>query len=386
MLSKFAYLVIGVDKALEDILITGLRNKINKLKSSSNNHTPPVVSLKITNECNLRCLHCSSDSGLPLRNELTLKEIQNLIDDLKRAGVKRVTLSGGEPTIRKDFWDILQHLYDADIQVSLFTNGSFLDRRFVERLSKFSVSGVRISIDGGVPNTHDKIRVADGSFSRAVNAVRLCRETELMVIIVSVIMKNNFSEIREIIQLAEKNCVPAYFRRFHPVGRGLRNIHLMPLPEELKAATSIIGSYYGEDLIREMINYLELVGGWCYIGSRMSIESDGNIVLCPSLPHVMGNIRENSVNEVWDRIKNSKLCNMIRERKITGKCGNCPYIKICGGGCRADAYGLTGDILSEDPLCWNQPSESSLPILNALIMASAAFYESSCVDLYEKER
>jgi len=377
--------VIGVDKALEDILIAGLRDKISKLQSISHNHTTPVVSLKITNECNLKCLHCSSDSGLPLRNELTLTEIRNLIDDLARIGVKRVTLSGGEPTIRKDFWDVLRYLDDADIQVSLFTNGFFLDRNFVGRLSEFSVSGVRISIDGGVPSTHDKIRVFEGSFSRAVNAVRLCREAGLMVIIVSVIMKNNFSEIRKIIQLAEKNRVPAYFRRFHPVGRGLRNMHLMPIPEALKAATSIIGSYYGEDLIREMINYLELVGGWCYIGSRMSIEPDGNVVLCPSLPHVMGNIRETSVNEVWNRIRNSKVCNMIRERKITGKCGNCPYIKICGGGCRADAYGLTGDILSEDPLCWNQPSESSLPILNALIMASAAFYESSYIDLYERE-
>nr|MDO8082207.1 radical SAM protein [Candidatus Freyarchaeota archaeon] len=374
-----------MDKALEDILIAGLRDKISKLQSISHNHTTPVVSLKITNECNLKCLHCSSDSGLPLRNELTLTEIRNLIDDLARIGVKRVTLSGGEPTIRKDFWDVLRYLDDADIQVSLFTNGFFLDRNFVGRLSEFSVSGVRISIDGGVPSTHDKIRVFEGSFSRAVNAVRLCREAGLMVIIVSVIMKNNFSEIRKIIQLAEKNRVPAYFRRFHPVGRGLRNMHLMPIPEALKAATSIIGSYYGEDLIREMINYLELVGGWCYIGSRMSIEPDGNVVLCPSLPHVMGNIRETSVNEVWNRIRNSKVCNMIRERKITGKCGNCPYIKICGGGCRADAYGLTGDILSEDPLCWNQPSESSLPILNALIMASAAFYESSYIDLYERE-
>jgi radical SAM protein with 4Fe4S-binding SPASM domain len=299
-------------------------------------------------------------------------------------GVKRVTLSGGEPTIRKDFWDILRYLDDKDIQVSLFTNGFFLDRSFVERLSKFNVSGVRISIDGGIPNTHDKIRVFEGSFSRAVNAVRLCREEELMVLIVSVIMKNNFSEIRKIIQLAEKSHVPAYFRRFHPVGRGLRNIHLMPRSEDLKTATSIIGSYYGENLIKEMIKYLELVGGWCYIGSRVSIEPDGNVVLCPSLPYVMGNIRENSINEVWNRIKESKLCNMIRERKITGKCGDCSYIKICGGGCRADAYGLTGNMLSEDPLCWNNPSKLSFPILNALIMASIAFYESSCIDLYER--
>jgi len=244
---------------------------------------------------------------------------------------------------------------------------------------------VRISIDGGTPDTHDKIRAFKGSFSRAVNAVRLCREEGLMVIIVSVIMKNNFQEIREIIQLAEENHVLAYFRRFHPVGRALKNIHLMLNSEELKAATSIIGSYYGENLIREMLKYLELVGGWCYIGSRMCIEPDGNVVLCPSLPYVMGNIRENSVNEIWNRIKKSNLCNMIRERKITGKCSKCSQIKICGGGCRADAYGLTGDILSEDPLCWNESSNISLPILNALIMASAAFYESSCIDLYEKE-
>lgn len=374
-----------MDKAIEDILIAGLHNKISKLKSTNHNHTVPVISLKITNECNLKCLHCSADSGLPLPNELTLKEIQNLIDDLARIGVKRVTLSGGEPTIRKDFWDILRYLDDKDIQVSLFTNGFFFNRSFVGRLSKFSVSGVRISIDGGVPSTHDKIRVFEGSFSRAVNAVRLCREEELVVIIVSVIMRNNFSEIRKIIQLAEKNHVPAYFRRFHPVGRGLRNIHLMPLSEELKAATSIIGSYYGEDLVKEMIKYLELVGGWCYIGSRMSIEPDGNVVLCPSLPYVMGNIRENSINEVWNRIKESNVCNMIRKREITGKCSNCPHINICGGGCRADAYGLTGEMLSEDPLCWNKPSESSLPVLNALIMASIAFYESSYIDLYERE-
>ncbi len=373
--------MISVDDRIKEILITGLRNKINKLKTGNPGFTIPVVSLKITNECNLKCLHCSSDSGLPLHNELTLKEIQNLIDQLTQIGVKRVTLSGGEPTIRKDFWDILRYLDNAGIQVSLFTNGFFLNRRFVDGLNNLNVSGVRISIDGGVLVTHDKIRGLNGSFSRAIKAVELCSEAGLMVVIVNVIMKNNLSEIRKIINLAEKNHVPAYFRRFHPVGRGLKNLHLMPSPEELKDATLIIGSYYGEDLIREMINYLELVGGWCYIGNRMCIEPDGNVVLCPSLPHVMGNVRENSINEIWNKIKNSKICDMIRERRIAGKCGNCSYLKVCGGGCRADAYGLTGDILSEDPMCWNQPNQSSLPILNALIMASAAFYESSYVDL-----
>ena len=133
--------MIGVDKTLEEILIKGLRDKISKLKSVSHNYTIPVVSLKITNECNLKCLHCSSDSGLPLRNELTLEEIQNLIGELAQIGVKRVTLSGGEPTIRKDSWDILGYLDDADIQVSLFTNGFFLDRRFVARLSDLNVRG-----------------------------------------------------------------------------------------------------------------------------------------------------------------------------------------------------------------------------------------------------
>ncbi|MFB0560137.1 MAG: radical SAM protein [Candidatus Lokiarchaeia archaeon] len=370
-----------MDKTLEEILIKGLQDKISKLKSVSHNYTIPVVSLKITNECNLKCLHCSSDSGLPLRNELTLEEIQNLIGELAQIGVKRVTLSGGEPTIRKDFWDILDYLDGEDIQVSLFTNGFFLDRRFVARLSDLNVSGVRISIDGGVAGTHDKIRGVEGSYTRAIKAVKRCSEAGLMVVIVSVIMINNFSEIRKIIQLAERNHALAYFRRFHPVGRGLKNMHLMPSPEDLKNATSIIGCYYGEDLIREMINYLELVGGWCYIGNRICIEPDGNVVLCPSLPYVMGNIRKISMKEVWNKIKNSKICDMIRERRIAGKCGNCSYIKVCGGGCRADAYGLTGDILSEDPLCWNQPNESSLPILNALIMASTAFYESSYMDL-----
>jgi len=376
--------VIRVDKALEDMLIAGLRDKIRKIKSSNPGSVKPVVSLKITNECNLRCLHCSSDSGLPLRNELSLEEIQGLIDDLAKIGVRRVTLSGGEPTIRKDFWEILQYLSDKDIQVSLFTNGFFLNRRFVDRLSSFSVSGVRISIDGGLARTHDGIRGFEGSFSRAVEAVKLCREAGLMVLIVSVIMKSNFHEIERIIQLAERNHVPAYFRRFHPVGRGLRNIHLMPSREELKAATSIIESYYGEELTREMINYLKLVGGWCYIGNRLCIEPDGKVVLCPSLPYVMGNVRESSISEVWNRIKNSEVCAVIRERRITGKCGSCPHIGVCGGGCRADAYGLTGDILSEDPLCWNPPTESTLPILNAIIMASAAFYESAYMDLRKR--
>ncbi|MHA1604399.1 MAG: radical SAM protein, partial [Candidatus Freyarchaeota archaeon] len=80
-----------MDKALEDMLIAGLRDKIKKIKSSNPGSVKPVVSLKITNECNLRCLHCSSDSGLPLRNELSLEEIRDLIDDLAKIGVRRVT-------------------------------------------------------------------------------------------------------------------------------------------------------------------------------------------------------------------------------------------------------------------------------------------------------
>ncbi|PMP90191.1 MAG: radical SAM/SPASM domain-containing protein [Caldisphaera sp.] len=344
---------------------------------------PFLIVWNMTNMCNLNCLHCYQKAGKPTPDELTLEEKIMLIDQLDKAGVASIALSGGEPTIHPDFYRIAKEISKRGIHTAVATNGWTFSN--INNLIKAKENGLRyveVSLDSAVPEKHDKFRGVKGSWERAVkaleNAVKLGMDHGMAV----TITKLNINETKDLLDLAEEIGVKrVIFFNFVPTGRGKENIwlDLDPIEREkfLRYIYAEIKNRKGMQIVSTAPQYgrvalvmsqgkeiapthfavsgdpivkavAEFVGG-CGAGRIYAgIQPNGDIIPCVFLPIIVGSIREKTFWDIWT---NSKLFNDLRDRnKLKGFCNVCPYKNICGG-CRARAYGYYGDPLASDPGC-----------------------------------
>lgn len=343
---------------------------------------PFLIVWNFTNMCNLRCMHCYQRADKPRPDELTLEEKLDLVDQLDRAGVAAVALSGGEPTIHPHFLRIVSELSSRGIYTAVATNGTrFANIDFLKKAKEAGLRYVEVSVDSAKPEIHDKFRRVPGAWRLAVkaleNAVKLGVNNGMAV----TITKMNLHEIDDILDLAESIGVNrVIFFNFVPVGRGEENRHLDLTPEEReevlrklykehqkrkfeiastapqfgRVALQLSGGeeiapthfYLGGDKIVAAL--AEFIGG-CGAGRiYAAIQPNGDVTPCVFLPIVVGNIRKKTFSEIWET---SELFQKLRDRELLkGACGSCPYKYICGG-CRARAYAYYGDPLAPDPGC-----------------------------------
>ncbi len=199
---------------------------------------PFFIVWNFTNACNLKCMHCYQNAGRPLPNELTLEEKLRVVKELDEAGVPAIALSGGEPTVHRDFWPVLAEINRrGGFYSAIATNGTtFANIEFAERAKKLGLRYVEISIDAADPNVHDKFRGGvPGAWAKAVqgglrNAVRLGFSAALAF----TVTKYNIHEVDKILDLAQEIGVKrVVFFNFIPVGRGGReNLEIDLSPEE----------------------------------------------------------------------------------------------------------------------------------------------------------
>jgi radical SAM protein with 4Fe4S-binding SPASM domain len=328
------------------------------------------VGIEVTNTCNLRCKHCYANAGRPLKNELTTDEIKNIIDQLVKMKTIVVALSGGEPLLRKDILEIIKYIKKKGFEIYLNTNGTLITEELAEKIKKCGLSHLEISIDG-FKKTHDYIR-GKGSFEKALLAFEICKKYEIEVGILTVMMKINLSEIPNLINFFYKKGASGIgLLRFHPVGRGKKNKHLEITTQERKRIIEKIYRIKAEigdsfpikvetpSSILIAMNYPKLIEEHKYVfyskrgcpagTMSMDIRANGDVVPCSQFPLVIGNIRKQSIKDIWE---NSPVFKLLRNREnLKGKCGKCKYKNLCGG-CRAAAYNKFGDFLLSDPGCW----------------------------------
>jgi len=137
--------------------------------------------LHITNLCNLKCKHCYASAGNELNNELTYDEIIDIIDQLAEMNINYITVSGGEPLARKDVYEIIQYIKSKNINVMITTNGTLIDEEVVKKLKELKIDSVQVSMDSHIPEIHDKFRGVEGSFDRAVQAIKLCKKNNIKI-------------------------------------------------------------------------------------------------------------------------------------------------------------------------------------------------------------
>ena len=347
------------------------------------NHTrikpPRLIAWELTNACNLACIHCRASAIRdPTPDELSTAEAKHFVDELVEYK-PIIILTGGEPLLRSDVYDIAKYASGHGLRVVLATNGTLLTPDIAKKLKDVGIQRVSISIDGSTKETHDIFRGETGAFEAALRGIDILKNAGISFQINTTITKRNLTEIPNIYELAlELGASALHIFLLVPTGRG-EEIESEEIPPEEyervlnwfydKSKTSRIqlkatcAPHYFRIMrqrakaegirITKETHGLEAMTKGCLGGSGFCfVSSTGNVYPCGYLPALAGNIRQKPFKMIWEK---SKVFNDLRDTgKLKGKCGECEYRAICGG-CRARAYAQTGDYLDEEPDCMYVP-------------------------------
>lgn len=315
---------------------------------------PSQVSLEITNKCNFECEHCINNSGIKEVSELSYDKIKEIIDYMNQRGIVCLDFSGGEPLLHNDFEKILKYAYINNMNISVASNGYLLNDKVLELLKKTN-STLRISYDGPNEQIYSLIRgphkyeVVKNNIIKAVN-------NGIVTNLVVVLHKGNLNYLEQIIEDAKtfkvnKLRLMPYVR----IGRGKKSdLEMLTtddwryLIENHKKMSEKSGVEIAIDsplmAITEKGTCPCLVGKLCLV-----IKSNGDAIPCALLNKVVGNIYNETIEEIW---KNKIFDEINDTSKLKEDCRICKYREECSGGCRGLAYTLKGDYLCKDPYCW----------------------------------
>ena len=330
-------------------------------------YQPSLISWNLTRMCNLRCPHCYMDGGRKAENELSSSECLGLIDEMNALGTEMLILTGGEPLLRKDIYDIARYASGLGIWVVMGTNGVLVTDEVVARMIECGVQGVAISIDSVDPAKHDQFRGGPDAWKHSVRALDICRANGLQVLVQTTVMDMNYAEIQKLLAFAREKGAWSFNLYFLvQTGRGQQLNDLSP--ERTEAMLSNLVDWqdqYRPMLVRskcapqfKQIAYERglggLVSGGCMAGTQYCrITPQGEVTPCPYMTVVAGNVREQSFGEIW---RTSSVLQELRDpEQLLGRCGRCEFKKLCGG-CRCRAHAAYGDYLQEDPACRYQPT------------------------------
>jgi heme b synthase len=338
-----------------------------------------LVFWELTARCNLKCRHCRAEAREDFaKGELTTAGILRIARDIRDTGDPILVLTGGEPVVRKDFFDIARACGKMFSRVALATNGTLVDDAMARRIADCRIQRVSISLDGATAATHDAFRGLAGSYHDALRGFDALRRAGLSVQVNVTVARHNLAELPDILQLALDRGADA----FHvfvlvPVGCGAEiheDVRLSPARTEemlrwlvdrsmehrsrLHIKATCAPQYYR--IMREVAREwkidihseghgMQAMTRGCLAGSAVCFLSRiGDVQPCGYLPVRAGNVLEQKFADIWNR---GDVFAALRDTgRLKGKCGACGYRTVCEG-CRARAFAATSDYLAEDPDC-----------------------------------
>lgn len=325
-----------------------------------------IVSWNTTNQCNMYCDHCYRDAGAKANEELNTEEGKALLDEIKKAGFKIMIFSGGEPFMRSDIFELVEHSKKLGLITVFGTNGTLITPEVAQRLKALGVDGVGISLDSLDRGKHDKLRKLEGAWDGAVQAMKNCREAGVPFQIHTTLMDWNWNEAEAMTDFAvEIGAKAHHFFFLVPTGRA-KNIEEESLRAEQyeDILTRIMKKQQQVDIelkptcapqfmrIAKQLDMNLRFGRGCLAGtSYCIIGPKGKVQPCAYMDMEVGNVRETPFSEIWT---DSEVFKTLRTMEYKGGCGSCGYKKICGG-CRARAaFYNDGDYMAEEPWCLYQ--------------------------------
>ncbi len=359
-----------------------MKEEIKNNKESHKTLIPPpfLISYAVTRKCNLKCKHCYSDATeVAAPDELSTEEAKMLLDDIAKWGIKLLIFDGGEPLYRDDFFDIAKYGAQKGLRVVVGSNGTLIDTDVAKRLKTSGIMAVQISIDGAKAQTHDWFRGVDGSFNKALEGTKACREVGLPFQFGMTIRKGTLDEIPNMLKLAlDCGAIAAEFFDLVQVPRVKKECPDEVLtPDERKEVVEWLAQaqkdcpiiirvpgcpmytlilqekdiqpkHFPANLLKRIPYY----GRGCAAGmpnGYLTILPNGDVIPCMLLQIKLGNVKEESIRRIWD---NPHILLKLRNRNLLeGECGRCIHRDKCAG-CRGRAYEETGNMLATDPGCW----------------------------------
>ena len=358
----------------------------------------PVVIWNLIRRCNLTCKHCYSISAdKDFAGELSTAEVFGVMDQLKAFRVPALILSGGEPLLRPDIFEISARAKGMGFFTALSSNGTLIDAAMCEKVKAIGYDYVGVSLDG-LGATHDKFRRMQGAFDKSLAGIRLCRDAGLKVGVRYTMTQDNHQDLPGLLKLVEDEGVDRfYFSHLNYAGRGNKNrkddaLHQMTRNamdllfdtcwryEEMRQQSGIVkefttgnndadGVYLLYWLQRRFPEKLEHIrqklqqwGGNSSGVNVANIDNLGNVHPDTMWWHyTIGNVRERAFGEIWNDVSDPLMAGLkAQPRTVGGRCGACAHFAICGGNTRVRAQQLTGDAWAEDPGCYLSDEEIGL--------------------------
>ncbi len=356
----------------------------------------PVIAWNTTRSCNLKCIHCYSDSeGKKYDGELTTEEGKTLIDDLAEFKIPALLFSGGEPLVRPDLFELIRYAKKNDIRTTLSTNGTLISKEVAQELKEIGMAYVGISLDG-IGEINDHFRGKEKAFEHAMAGFRNCVETGQRVGLRLTLTRHNYENLHEIFDFIEsENIQRACFYHLVYSGRG-KNIQGNDLShQETRKAMDIIlertDDFHRRGLDKDILTVDNHVDGiylylklkekdpkraeevleqlkWNGGGTYSSGVGFGDIDFLGNvhadqfwMHHSFGNVRERKFGDIWMDTSDKLMAGLKdRPNHIKGKCRVCKWFKACGGALRVRADLVYGDPFAPDPACYLTSEEIGL--------------------------
>jgi radical SAM protein with 4Fe4S-binding SPASM domain len=363
---------------------------------------PYVISWNLTYRCNLACEHCYLDAGgkpeihdaaFADRSELPTDGCFRVIDEIASfAPDCLLILTGGEPLLRRDIVEIIRYGAVKGLWVVVGTNGVRITDNLAAILKREGARGLSLSLDALDENRHDTFRRVRGAWRNTVEGARILGRAGLPFIVQTTVARHNVGELGAIADFAHHELAAKVWNLYFlvPTGRGahvsdldaadydrvLAELHLLQkryagrMLVNAKCAPHYVRLLQGEAEPSPYLKGYAGGAGGCPAGTHyLGIRPNGDVTPCPYLPLFAGNLKQERLTDIW---QSSDLFVQIRNRtQLGGRCGACELNAGCGG-CRARAFGMTGDVMAEDPLCTHVPGTFARPAAPAVEYGSSA--------------
>lgn len=337
---------------------------------------PICLTWELTYACNLACVHCLSSSGRRDPHELTTDEAKALLDELHDLQVFYINIGGGEPMIRRDFFELIEYAIGLGIGVKFSTNGAFIDADAARRLASMDYLDVQISLDGSDATTNDAVR-GRGAYDTAIRAMERLRDADFGPFKLSVVVtRHNVDQLDDLKARADSFGAVLRLTRLRPSGRGADSWHdLHPTQLQQRQIYEWLLAHGDDVLTGDSFFHLNALGDEPLPGLNMCgagrvvclIDPIGDVYACPFVIHdefKAGSVREaGGFRDVW---RHSALFSELRRPQSAGACASCGSYDACQGGCMAAKFFVGMPLAGPDPECVAGHGEA------AMLLASTA--------------
>jgi len=349
---------------------------VEQLKGGLN--SPICLTWELTYACNLACVHCLSSSGRRDPLELSTAEAIRVVDEFADMQIFYVNIGGGEPMIRRDFFDIVDHAIDRKVGVKFSTNGYFIDADAAKRFAAMDMLDIQISLDGFDAATNDAVR-GEGSWAQARTAMDHLAKADFGEFKISIVAtRHNVDQLDDYKAMADDYGAQLRVTRLRPSGRGVDSYHDLKLtnPQQHQIYNWILGhpdvltgdSFFHLNALADSNGGEQLPGlNMCGAGRVVClIDPIGDVYACPFVIHdefKAGNVRDDGgFAEVW---RSSSYFAELREPQSAGACVSCGSYDACQGGCMATKFFTGLPLDGPDPDCVHGYADDALAAVGA---------------------